>query len=263
MDNELKERVKKIIEKSSGNISLSFYDLKENNGFGFNEENKVPSASMIKLLIMIETFELVKEGKFSLDDKIEINKDKIVGGSGILKEFEEGHKFSLRELLTLMIIVSDNSATNIIIDLVGKDRINKRAEKLNLESTILQRKMMDSDAAKRGLDNFTSSKDIANILEKIYNKEVVDEIYCETMLDILLRQHERQRLQRFLPEDVKIANKSGDLDNLENDGGIFLIENHPYILVVLINDADSNADAQESIGRISKLIYDELGVLKR
>jgi len=260
MIEKLKNKILNTVENYSGNISLTFYDLNEENGFGFNEEEKVPSASMIKLLVMIETMELVKTGELSLDQKILITKDKIVGGSGILQEFEEGHYFSLRELVTLMIIVSDNSATNIIIDLVGMDRINKRGEALNLKNTVLQRKMMDQESAKRGLDNFTSSKDIANILKKIYNKEVVDKEYSEIMLDILLRQHERERLQRFLPEEVKIANKSGDLDNLENDGGIFFTSKKDYILVVLIHNALSNADAKESIGKISKKIFDELGV---
>ena len=79
------------------------------------------------------------------------------------------------------------------------------------------------------------------------------------MLDILLRQHERQRLGRFLDEEVKIASKTGDLDKLENDGGIFFLENKSYILVVLIDDALTNAMAQETIGKISKYIYDEMG----
>ena len=240
---KIKKHIEKIISESSGNICLSFYDLDDEEGFSINEDKKVRSASMIKLLIMAEIMNQSKNGKISLDTKIKVGKKDKVGGSGILKEFDCEHEFSIKELMTLMIIVSDNQATNILIDLVGMDNINLMGKRLNLKSASLQRKMMD----------------IKVILEKIYRKTLVDEKSSELMLDILLRQHERQRLGRFLDEEVKIASKTGDLDKLENDGGIFFLENKNYILVVLIDDAVTNAMAQETIGKISKYIYDEMG----
>lgn len=255
----LKNKIENIVEESSANISVSFYDLDQGEGFSINGDEKVPSASMIKLLIMLKVLDLCDKGKINLEDTIRLDDYEKVDGSGILKELNSNHKFSIRELLTLMIIVSDNTATNILIDLLGMEEINKIGHDLGLEKTTLERKMMDSNAREKGLDNFTSSNEILKLLKMIYEKEFVSEDYSKLALDILLRQQERQRLQRYLPEDLKIASKSGDLDNLENDGGIFFTENKNYILVVLVNRAESNVLAKEIIGEISLKIYKEIG----
>lgn len=255
----LENKIENIVEESSANISVSFYDLDQGEGFSINGDKKAPSASMIKLLIMLKVFCEYKKGSLDLEDTIRLGDYEKVDGSGILKELYKNHSFSIREILTLMIIISDNTATNILIDLLGMDEINKIGSDFGLKNTSLQRKMMDSDARERGLDNFTSSDDILKILKAIYEKTFLSESISKLALDILLRQQERQRLQRYLPEDLKIASKSGDLDNLENDGGIFFTENKNYILVVLVNRAESNVLAKEIIGEISLKIYKEIG----
>lgn len=255
----LENKIENIVEESSANISVSFYDLDQGEGFSINGDEKVPSASMIKLLILLKALDECDKGKINLEDTIRLDDYEKVDGSGILKELSRDHKFSIRELLTLMIIVSDNTATNILIDLLGIEEINKIGHDLGLKKTTLERKMMDSNAREKGLDNFTSSNEILKLLKMIYEKDFVSEEYSNLALDILLRQQERQRLQRYLPEDLKIASKSGDLDNLENDGGIFFTENKNYILVVLVNQAESNVLAKEIIGEISLKIYKEIG----
>lgn len=255
----LENKIENIVEESSANISVSLYDLDQGEGFSINGDEKVPSASMIKLLILLKALDECDKGKINLEDTIKLDDYEKVDGSGILKELSNNHKFSIRELLTLMIIVSDNTATNILIDLLGMEEINKVGHDLGLEKTSLERKMMDSHAREKGLDNFTSSNEILKLLKMIYEKEFVSEDYSDLALDILLRQQERQRLQRYLPEDLKIASKSGDLDNLENDGGIFFAKNKNYILVVLVNQAESNVLAKEIIGKISLKIYKEIG----
>lgn len=255
----LENKIENIVEESSANISVFFYDLDKGEGFSINGDEKVPSASMIKLLILLKALDECDKGKINLEDITNLDDYEKVDGSGILKELSRDHKFSIRELLTLMIIVSDNTATNILIDLLGMEEINKIGHDFGLEKTMLQRKMMDSHAREKGLDNFTSSNEILKLLKMIYEKDFVSEDYSDLALDILLRQQERQRLQRYLPEDLKIASKSGDLDNLENDGGIFFTENKNYILVVLVNQAESNVLAKEIIGEISLKIYKEIG----
>ena len=255
----LENKIENIVEESSANISVSFYDLDQGEGFSINGDERVPSASMIKLLILLKALDDCDKVKINLEDTIRLGDYEKVDGSGILKELSNNHKFSIRELLTLMIIVSDNTATNILIDLLGMEEINKIGHDLGLEKTNLERKMMDSNAREKGLDNFTSSNEILKLLKMIYEKDFVSEDNSKLALDILLRQQERQRLQRYLPEDLKIASKSGDLDNLENDGGIFFTENKNYILVILVNQAESNVLAKEIIGEISLKIYKEIG----
>ena len=255
----LKNDIENLIKESSASISVTFCDLDNDEKFSINGNKKVPSASMIKLLIMLTILNKVESKEISLDEKIKLVEDERVGGSGVLKELSCDHSFTIKELLTLMIIISDNFATNILIEILGMDEVNELGEKLGLLNTCLQRKMMDLDAKKKGLDNYTSSEDLLKILKMIYDKTFLSEDLSDLALDILLRQQERSRLQRFLSEDIKIASKSGDLDNLENDGGIFFTNKKNYILVVLVNEAQSNVIAKEIIGKISLKIYEEIG----
>ena len=235
---EWKKEIEKIISQVKGSVCINFYDLVKNTGFSIDGDKKVLSASMIKLLILAELMKKVSENKFSLSDTIMMANFMKTGGDGVLKELNSDHHFTLKELATLMIIVSDNQATNILIDFLG-------------------RKMMDIEARKKGYDNYTCADDISLHLKLIYQEKLINKEASQLMLDILLRQQQGERLQRYLPSDIKIAHKCGDLDNLENDGGIIWIEDKAYILVVLTNGMP-NLQCKQTIGKISKFVYDKM-----
>ena len=254
---EWKKKIEKIILQVEGNVCINFYDLNKNNGFSIEGNKKVLSASMIKLLILAELMKKVSENKFSLSDTITITEAMRIEGDGVLKELNLGHHFTLKELATLMIIVSDNQATNILIDFLGMDNINQLGKELGLKETFLRRKMMDTEARKNGHDNYTCADDISLLLKLIYQEKLINKEASQVMLDILLRQQQGERLQRYLPSDIKIAHKCGDLDNLENDGGIIWLGNKIYILVVLTSEM-SNLQCKQTIGKISKFIYDKM-----
>lgn len=249
------ELVENYCKNKDANISVSFYDLNNDYKFEVEGDKISPSASMIKLLIMATVLKEVANKKLNLEDKYEIPESDIVEGSGIIFELERGHEFSLKEIIKLMIILSDNSCTNFLIDLVSIEKINEFGKKLGLKSTVLQRKMMDLEAAKKGFDNFTSSNDIMNILKLIYDKKLINKDMSDIALEILLCQKLNYGLKKYLPERLKLASKSGDLENLENDGGIFFAGSGDYILVVLVNEALSNFYAKEIISDISKNVY--------
>ena len=154
-------------------------------------------------------------------------------------------------------IVSDNQATNILIDFLGMENINFLGKELGLRETFLERRMMDAEASKNGYDNYTSADDISLLLKLIYQEKLINKETSQLMLDILLRQQQGERLQRYLPPDIKIAHKCGDLDNLENDGGIIWLGNKIYILVVLTSGM-SNLQCRQTIGKISKFVYDKM-----
>ena len=254
---EWKKEIEKIISQVEGKVCVNFYDLNKNNGFSINGDKKVLSASMIKLLILAELMKKDSENKFSLSDSIMIANFMKTGGDGVLKELNIGHHFTLKELATLMIIVSDNQATNILIDFLGMENINQLGKELRLKETFLGRKMMDIEARKKGYDNYTCADDISLLLKLIYQEKLINKEASQLMLDILLRQQQGERLQRYLPSDIKIAHKCGDLDNLENDGGIIWIEDKAYILVVLTNGMP-NLQCKQTIGKISKFVYDKM-----
>ena len=254
---EWKKEIEKIISQVEGSVCINFYDLNKNNVFSINGDKKVLSASMIKLLILAELMKKISENKFSLSDTIMIVDSMKTGGDGVLKELNTGHHFTLKELATLMIIVSDNQATNILIDFLGMENINQLGKELRLKKTFLGRKMMDIEARKNGYDNYTCADDISSLLKLIYQEKLINEEASQLMLDILLRQQQGERLQRYLPSDIKIAHKCGDLDNLENDGGIIWIGNKAYILVVLTSGMP-NLQCKQTIGKISKFVYDKM-----
>lgn len=254
----LKLKVEDFIKGIEGKVCLCFYDLKEKEGFDINGQQKMRSASTIKLLIMAELMRRVKNKELSLDDKIAVTEAHLTGGDGILKELSYDHEFYLRELVTLMIILSDNEATNILIDLLGMENINKLAKILKLKEASLQRRMMDSDAVSKGYENYICAEDLCSILKKIYEGKLISKKSAELMLDILKRQIQGERLQRYIKEELTIAHKSGDLDNLEHECAIVFLENMDYIIVVMTDNMNSNLEGKETIGKISKIIYDEL-----
>ena len=254
---EWKKEIEKIISQVEGKVCVNFYDLNKNNGFSINGDKKVLSASMIKLLILAELMKKISEDKFSLSDTIMMANFMKTGGDGVLKELNAGHHFTLKELATLMIIISDNQATNILIDFLGMENINLLGKELGLKESFLGRKMMDTEARKNGYDNYTCADDISLLLKLIYQEKLVNKEASQLMLEILLKQQQGERLQRYLPTDIKIAHKCGDLDNLENDGGIIWLEEKVYILVVLTSRM-SNLQCKQTIGKISKFVYDKM-----
>ena len=171
---EWKKKIEKIISQVEGNVCINFYDLNKNNGFSVNGDKKVLSASMIKLLILAELMKKIFENKFSLSDTVMMANFMKIGGDGVLKELNTGHHFTLKELATLMIIVSDNQATNILIDFLGMENINLLGKELGLKESFLGRKMMDTEARKNGYDNYTCADDISLLFKLIYQEKLIN-----------------------------------------------------------------------------------------
>ncbi len=302
------EAIETMIQRSGGQASVAFYDFHSQDGFSIRGDDVLPSASLIKLLILTELMERVHEGVLSLGDRLSLpaasppetvpaalagqilpvlptpGSDKTkaknvagresafpsarTGGDGILKELYGAHEFSLLELAVLMIVLSDNHATNLLIDHLGMESINLRAKKLHLNAAGLGRKMMDSEAKKRGSDNFLSANDVKRMLQYFYlGKMPCEEAdgapedrseICGLICDILGRQQQKERLQRYLPEELPVLHKCGDLELLEHDGGIILLPENPYLLVVMTHHLPENRIGRELIGKISRYLYDRM-----
>jgi beta-lactamase class A len=255
------ENIKRLIDKNKGDIAVAFKNLKTNSSMLINEEIIFPSASTIKLVILSALMNAVSKGQMKLEQTIILLDVHKCGGDGILKELKENHKFTLYEIAKLMIILSDNTAANILIDLLSMEKINEMAEELGMKSTKLNRRMMDSEAAKLGRENVTTAKDLCHILELIYRGKVISKEYSKIMLGILLKQQLGGRLNLYLSEDVVIAHKTGDLDKVEHDVGIVYNYPNDYILCVLTKNLRSNKDGREIIGKISLEAYRNINQL--
>lgn len=253
----IKEIIMKEINNIDEDISIVIKDLTKNQWIlKYNERDVFPSASLIKVPIMVEMFYAIQNGEYKLEEKINIQENSRVPYS-IISELKLV-EYPLIDLITLMIILSDNTATNVLIDLLGYDRINESIKRLDCNDTVLRRKMMDFQGAREGRENMTSPMDMAIIMEKIYRKSIVDIESCNIMMDILTRQKYRDMLPRYILDEVTIAHKTGELSGLNHDIGIFQLENIHYLIGIFTRNGKDDLEGKRSIGRISKLVYNYL-----
>lgn len=234
---------KKIIERLeniSGDVSFYYKNLITGEVIKYNEEKPMLAASLIKLTILVECFNQIKKGIISKDETFITKEDDKVPSCGALNYMRENLKVTLEDLYVLMIILSDNYATNMLIDKLGIDNINKTIKEMGLKNTILNRKMFDEEKAKLGLENYISSEDIAYLLEKMYNKELIDEKSSEEMISILKNQRLNGKISFFLQNlkpKVQIAHKTGEDTNITHDVGIVFAK-EPFILCFCGNNVN-------------------------
>lgn len=155
-----------------------------------------------------------------------------------------------------MIISSDNSATNVLIDILGLDNINNTVDKFSMNSTKLQRKMMDFKAIDEGKNNYTSLNDMLLLMEGLYRGNIEEKEICRRALETLKNQRDNSMLKRYIKDNVVLANKTGELDNLNNDVGIFYTKNIDYFIGVFAQNVNNNLEGCKIIGSISKVIYE-------
>lgn len=251
----LKDLILDTIDFQNMDCAFVIKNLKTGELLSHREKEVVSSASLIKIAIMGEVLRQVKEGGLSLEQRIVVyGKDKVP--FSILTELSTGNSYSLKDVIILMIIQSDNTATNILIDLAGMENINKFIKNTGLNNTILMRKMMDFNARSEGRDNYTTAMDMTIILEKIYNNQLVNNEYSKLMMEILKKQLDNSMIRLFIPEETVIAHKTGSLDGIEHDTGIVLNEKCDYILSLLTWNAKSTHVSRTTIGEISRIVYD-------
>lgn len=245
-----------IVEECSKydfDYSASFRDIKEDKHI-YIKERRSKSASMIKPFIMVEVYNQVSYGNLKIFDKVKLKEEDKALGDGVLKGKEVGSEYTVRELVEYMISKSDNTATNMLIDLVGMENINNTIESLGFKDTILRRKMMDEDKKDEGIDNYTSVKDLDNLFYKLYKGECLGNEYDKVMLEMLIKCENNSKILNKLPKNIVSAHKSGELRGVQNDGGIIFTQNGDYILNILIERCKEK-EAIEAISTISEKIY--------
>jgi beta-lactamase class A len=256
--NDLKQAIKnEIITATNDGAEVSLLIKNFNIGdilYSYDDDREVVSASTIKVPIMLTALEQVQEGIVALDSLIEL-KDSVILEDTEVFEYSGGN-YTLEELLVWMIIESDNTATNCLINLFTMDKINAFCKKLSLPSTKLERIMLDFQAVKEDRNNYTSAKDMEVIYEKLYNKTILTPDLCDRAIGILKRQRHKQLSLRYIYDDIIVAHKTGGLDNLNHDAGIFYLPNIHYYFGAFVWNAPSNEYASKWIGRISKEIYE-------
>jgi len=257
---KIDEEVRRITSRIQGRIGVAAKTFDDKDLYLYNEHMQFPAASTIKIHVLLELFNQTRSGKRSFQERLKVPTSDRLGplwdrrSSGILKDLESITEISLRDAATLMIIVSDNVATNLIMDLLGIENIQRMVQQLGLKDTKIQRKMMDYGSAAKGLENVTSPYDMMITLEKIANKEVLEEESCEAILDILSRAQDTLGLRRLIPADVRIEHKTGELDDVCNDVGIVRAAETPFVIAVLSKGVNM-IEGWDAIAEIGKLFF--------
>lgn len=253
--NKVENKISNIFTGVKGNYSVVFKDLNENDSLSINN-SKMPSASTIKIYVMIEAYNQVNQGKISLRDTVTLNDSMIVGGSGVLQYEPVGTEVTIEELINLMMVESDNVAANILIDKLGMTNINTTIKSLGCVDTELNRKMMDIEALNKGIENYTSVNDLSLVLEKLYKNQCIESQYDKLMLDTMKQHQLKSKIPNELPEGVVVAHKSGELGGIENDAGIIYTDKGAYVLCILTNNGTSSEQVM-AISDVSREIYDK------
>lgn len=233
-------------------------------------DEKYETASTIKTYILACLFDEAEKGKASLEDKITYKESHVVDGSGVLCALEPGAVLRVKDAATLMIIVSDNIATNMIIDYLGIDTINKCIEKLGCKDTVLYNSLHFDRYRQLGT---TTPRDYASMFTRLAKGELISPEADRKMLDIFKKQHYNSMITKNFPpvymdsdntDDVmvQVASKSGSMNACRNDGGIIYTPYGPYVLVMLNKEFSDKMYYPEHPAtmfgaRVSRLVFDQ------
>jgi beta-lactamase class A len=234
-----------------GVLGIAIQDLSNGHTLLLNGDEVFPTASTIKIAILAELFRQAQQGRLQLTDTYTLQQSDLVGGSGISGALTPGTtRLTLRDLAVLMISVSDNSMTNVLIDRVGLENINALLDSLGLTHTRLRRKMMDVKAAAEGRENVATPRELMLLLEALYRGKVLNKQSSEDFFRLLSTPKDSY-IPRELPEDLRIANKPGELEGVRNDCGLIFNGSRPYILCAMSSYLHHERDASAAISRIS------------
>lgn len=249
-------QVRSIIENAyspiMGTFSAYVSRIGNENEVVVNEQPQ-RAASTIKLFIMLTTYSKANANELNLDSVHRLYEDEKVGGTGIIQDMPGGSELTIRELIRLMIVESDNTAANIMIDeLGGFESINQMIRKMGCYSTALNRKMMDTNALESGIDNYTSAKDLGVIMKKLYMNTLISEEYDNEMLTILSHNTDHSKLPYHLPYEATVFNKTGTYSTygVENDVAIIANKNGAFVVSVMTQDGSAveQINAMNSLG---------------
>jgi beta-lactamase class A len=248
----LRVRLDSLVAHTDGVVGYAVYDPAGVVPLARLERNVFPTASTIKLAILDELFRQADAGVLDIDTPRAIPKSAIVGGSGVLQHLS-APQMPLRDIATLMMIVSDNTATNVIIDAVGMDKVNARSAALGVTDVRLRRKMIDAAAARRGDENVASPHDLAVLAYKLWNGDGLTPASRDAARRMLYAVPGRMRTA--VPATVRVALKTGDLEGVRAEAAVVEVPGHPYALAVMTTYLANDERGSDVIEAIAGEVY--------
>jgi beta-lactamase class A len=283
-DTALEAQLQALIQTHHGHVTLYAHDLNSGKTAAISADTPVPTASVIKLAALFEALKQIQEGKAHFEDTVRLTKENQVEGSGVLMFFDAPQALTLKDALTMMIIVSDNTATNIAIDALGLKNIDDRIQWLGFRDTWLYKKVakppvgpMPPDQKQFGLGK-TTAREMANLMERFATCNLNapggtakppehDEKLCAAAMHMLKNQFYRNSIPRYLETidttegESKIANKTGALDEVRNDVGVVFAKNGPVVISEFTYGNQDKSwtpdnDAEVLLAKLAKIIMD-------
>jgi len=252
----LKSALENKVKHFRGTVGLVVEDLDMEWEIALNEETLIPSASLVKVPIMLSCFYAAQDGKISLKDTISLKSSEKVSGSRVLGKEPAGSVFTVEELFNPMITQSDNAAANILIDFLGLDTLNTYFKKMGLKNTNITRKMMDFKERSEGEENYTSAQDMAYLLEQLYYKQFLNKDVSEKCLELLGQQKINDRIPRKLPRGTYVVHKTGLEKHVCHDVGIVFTNKGNFLICILAKHEDRFArHSKKFISDVTLLTY--------
>ncbi len=252
--------------ESSGTVAVYARRMGHPPEIEYNADERFPTASVIKVVILVSLFQLLERTPAAIHDRIALKLSDFIGGSEILDAYNPGDRISVGRLARAMIEQSDNTASNVLISYLGLDRIAETIHRAGLSKTQLHRHFLDYTAIVHHVENLSTARDMGSLLyaiergahEGVYT--VASPASCRAMIEIMLRQEDRDKLARGLPPGVPLANKTGEIDGVRNDIGIVdPFGDAPYVIAVLTKDLNDFSLGNIAIRKISKAVHSAFG----
>jgi beta-lactamase class A len=267
----LDDQVKPIVAQFKGKVSLFAKNLDTGETYGLNPDERVRTASTIKIAVMIEAFARVAEGKAKWTDEVILTKEKKVSGSGILNELSDGLKLTLRDAVNLMMMISDNTATNLVLDVLTTDAVNARMESLGFKQIKIMRKVGSGGESTAGKDpenkkyglGMATPREMVLVMEKLERGEVISPAASKEMIDLMKREQDRNAIGRSL-WNVPMASKYGALDRLRSAIGILYTKNGKIAMAISCDDMPETMWSVDNpayllMSRLSEVLVERLG----
>ncbi len=248
---KLEASIDQVDQHLDGVMGLAIEDLNTGDHFLLHEDEVFAQASSIKITVLANLYLQAEQGKLKLTDLYTVQSSDLVPDSDIMNGLTPGvTRLTLRDLATMMVAVSDNAATNVLIDRVGTQNVNAMLDSLGLTHTRLRRKMMDLQAAKEGRENISTPHEMMTLLDAIYRGKVLNKQSTADFFK-MLSTNKDSWIPRDLPADLKVADKPGALEAVRNDSGIVFVEGRPYVICVMTSFLRNEREGEEAIRKVS------------